>query len=379
MVPGATGAGMGHMDNVWPPGLDIRNAREADRGGARVPSDESAREVNERLNALYGRVSAAGDEDVKHYYESGRGYYTRQLAGHERDQFGISLAGLDGDLYHAGDHERAFPLHSISKVFAYALALEDCGRDTVMRHVGVEPSGDAFNSITFDEHAQRPFNPMVNAGALATSALLRGNSSEEQSQRALDLVRRLAGNDQLTIDEDVFAREMNAADRNRATAYLMRSDGMLSGDVEEILAVYLRQCAITVTTADLAVIAATLANGAVNPRTAERVLSQRVNRDVLSVMYTCGMYDFAGEWAYQVGVPAKSGVSGGIIAVIPGKMGVGTFSPGLDRFGNSVRGVMVCHELSERLGLHVFASEAEDTMLAAGAATPPELDTDSSN
>jgi glutaminase len=277
-------------------------------------------------------------------------------------QFGISLAGLDGELYHAGDHTHTFPLQSISKVFAYALALEDHGRDEVLRRVGVEPSGDAFNSITFDERNRRPFNPMVNAGALAVCAFLRGRP-EERPQRVLELARRLASNDQLRVDDEVFTQEMAGADRNRAAAYLMRSDGMLTGDVEELLAVYLRQCAITVTTTDLAMIASTLANGGVNPCTGEQVLSRHVNRDVLSVMYTCGMYDFAGEWAYQIGVPAKGSVSGAIIAVIPGKMGVGVFSPGLDRFGNSVRGVRVCQELSERLGLHLFASESEDMML----------------
>ncbi len=333
----------------------------------------TTRQVNERLDEVYRRVSAAGDEDVERYYESGRGYYGREAAGHERQQFAISLAVLEGDVHSAGDHAHAFPLHSISKVFAYAQALEDCGPEAVMRRVGVEPSGDAYNSITFDERNQRPFNPMVNAGALATSALLRGDGPEEKSERVLDLVRRLAGNDEPAVDDEVFEQEMEAADRNRATAYLMRSDGMLGGDVEEVLAAYLRQCAIRVTAADLAVMAATLANGAKNPRTGERVLSRRVNRDVLSVMYTCGMYDFAGEWAYQVGFPAKSGVSGGIIAVIPGKMGVGVFSPGLDRFGNSVRGVRVCQELSERLGLHLLASEAEDIMLGdqPAPAQPP--------
>ncbi len=331
-----------------------------------MASNEIPRQGQERLDELYGRTRAVGDEDVERYYQSGRGYYGREVAGRERDRFGICLAALGGDLYHAGDYEHVFPLQSISKVFAYALALEDCGRDAVLRHVGVEPSGDAYNSITFDEQNRRPFNPMVNAGALATSALLRGNEPREKSQRVLELTRRLAANDQLTVDEEVFAQEMEGADRNRATAYLMRSDGMLSGDVDELLGVYLRQCAISVTSADLAVIAATLANGGTNPRTGERVLSQSVNRDVLTVMYTCGMYDFAGEWAYQVGVPAKSGVSGGIIAIIPNKMGVGVFSPGLDRFGNSVRGIKVCQELSEGLGLHVFASEAEDTMLGRG-------------
>lgn len=328
-----------------------------------MPGNEITRQVDERLNELYLRVSAVGDEDVERYYKSGRGYYRREFAGPERHQFGISLSALDGAGYHAGDHRHAFPLHSISKVFGYALALDDCGRDAVLRRVGVEPSGDTYHSIRFDERNSRPFNPMVNAGALATCALVRGNGPEEKAQRVLNLVRRLAGNDQLAVDDEVFAQEMEGADRNRATAYLMRSDGMVSGDVEQLLAVYLRQCAITVTTGDLAVIAATLANGGENPRTGERVLSRRVNRDVLSVMYTCGMYDFAGEWAYQVGVPAKSGVSGGIVAAIPGKMGVGVLSPGLDRFGNSVRGVKVCQELSQRLGLHLFASEDEDVML----------------
>jgi glutaminase len=331
-----------------------------------VPTNEITRQVNERLDELFQRIRAVGEEDVERYYRSGRGYYGREAAGPERDQFEICLAALDGDLFHAGGDGHSFPLHSISKVFAFALALEDCGRDAVLRRVGVEPSGDAYNSITFDEQNRRPFNPMVNAGALATSALLRGSGPEEKAERVLQLTRRLAANDQLAVDEQVFAQEMEGADRNRATAYLMRSDGMVSGDVEELLAVYLRQCAISVTPADLAVIGSTLANGGVNPRTKERVLSREVNRDVLTVMYTCGMYDFAGEWAYQVGVPAKSGVSGGIISAIPNKMGVGVFSPGLDRFGNSVRGVKVCQELSEGLGLHVFASEAEDMTLRRG-------------
>ena len=163
---------------------------------------------------------------------------------------------------------------------------------------------------------------------------------------------------------------MRTADRNRATAYLMRSQGMLEGDVEAILALYLQQCSVRVTCRDLAVMAATLANGCVNPLTGERVLPRERVRDVLSVLHTCGMYDAAGQWAYDVGVPAKSGVSGGILAVIPGKGGIGVFSPGLDAYGNSVRGVRVCYEMSERLGLHVFATEAEDAMLRVSTQAP---------
>ena len=333
-----------------------------------MPTPAVRRRVDERLEELYRRQLVADDAEVDRYYESGRGYYGADLAGEERDRFAITLADLDGELHHAGDHDHPFPLQSISKVFSYALALEDNGRDAVLQRVGVEPSGDAFNSITFDEATGRPHNPMVNAGALATSALVRGKDSAEKLERVLELVRRYAANDRLEVDEELFRRELETADRNRATAYLMRSQGMLAGDVEETLALYLRQCAITVTTRDLAVMAATLANGCGNPLTGEQVISRRANRDVLTVMYTCGMYDFAGEWAFQVGVPAKSGVSGGILAAIPGKLGIGVYSPGLDRFGNSVRGVKVCLEVSERLGLHVFAAEAEDVML--GSAQP---------
>jgi glutaminase len=333
-----------------------------------MPTPEVSRRVTERLEDMYRRQLAAPDDGVANYYAPGRGYVEPELALEQRDQFAISLAAADGDIYHAGDHELRFPLQSISKVFAYALALEDHGRDHVLQRVGVKPSGDAFNSIEFDERNNRPHNPMVNAGALATTGLVRGKDSAERLERILDLLRRSSGDEHLSVDEQTFKRELDSADRNRATAYLMRSQGMLTGDVEDTLTLYLRQCSVQVNCRDLAVMAATFANGGVNPVTEERVFTQRGIRDVLSVMYTCGMYDFAGEWAYEVGVPAKSGVSGGIMAVIPGKMGIGVFSPGLDQYGNSVRGVRVCQEVSERLGLHVFAASDEDRMLAAPAA-----------
>jgi glutaminase len=327
-----------------------------------MPTPEVNRRINQQLDELYRR-HRADSGGVSKFYESGRGYRGPDEAGADGDRFAISLGATDGEAYHVGDRDFRFPLHSISKVFAYALALEDHGRDRVLEHVGVEPSGDAFNSITFDERHGRPHNPMVNAGALATTELVRGADSEERFARLLDLMRRFAGNDGLDSDKDVYEAELLTADRNRGTAYLMRSQSMIRDDVELTLALYLRQCSVQVSCADLAAMGATLANGAVNPVTGERVLSQRSVRDVLSVMYTCGMYDFAGEWAYQIGVPAKSGVSGGILAVIPGKMGIGVVSPGLDDYGNSVRGIKVCHEVSDRLGLHVFATEGEDEML----------------
>ena len=261
-------------------------------------------------------------------------------------------------------------------MFAYALALADHSREEVLRRVGVEPSGDSFNSIVFDERNHRPHNPMVNAGALVTTDLVRGESSERKIERILDVIRTCAADEGLEVDQRAFARELRTADRNRATAYLMRAEDMLKGDIEQLLALYLRQCSVHVTCAQLAVMAATLANGCTNPFSGERALPRSRVRDLLSTMYTCGMYDAAGQWAYSIGVPAKSGVSGGILAVVPGKLGIGVYSPGLDAYGNSVRGISVCRELSARFGLHVFATEGEDAMLGRGepaaAAAPGE-------
>jgi glutaminase len=332
-----------------------------------MPTLEIRQRVNRRLEELYRRHLSLHDDEVVSYYNSGIGYNKpEQIAEAEQEPFSISLATTDGEVFHAGDHDRPFALQSISKVFVYGLALEACGRDRVLERVGVEPSGDAFNSIVFDERNNRPYNPMVNAGALAATYLVGGAETTEQAlERILDALRLYAGNRGLEADEDTFEAEIRSADRNRATAYLMRSDGMLAGDVEATLALYLRQCSVHITCQDLAVMAATLANGGVNPTTGERALTLRYVRDVLSVMHTCGMYDFAGQWAYRIGIPAKSGVSGGIMAVVPGKLGIAVFSPGLDAYGNSVRGTVVCEEISERLGLHIFADKAEDALLGS--------------
>src|SRR5918993_1499069 len=328
-----------------------------------MPFPANGQHVAARLEELYRRHLLVGEEDVASYYASGRGYYEPEFAAEERDRFSICIVRTQGDAYQVGDHDRPFALQSISKVFAYGLALADHGGDYVLEHVGVEPSGDAFNSIIFDERNNRPYNPMVNAGALVTTDLVWGKHSAEKFKRILGMLRSYAGNRSLEVDEHAFEAEMRTADWNRATGYLMRSQGMISGDVEGILALYLRQCSVQVTCRDLAAMAATLANGGVNPLTGERALPLHHVREVLSVMHTCGMYDAAGQWAFDVGVPAKSGVSGGIMAVVPGKGGIAVFSPGLDAYGNSVRGIGVCREISERLGLHVFATEAEDALL----------------
>jgi glutaminase len=335
-----------------------------------MASAEVTERVDARLGELYRHCEPLEDREVAAYYDpvGGRGYYAPELAGDERDTFGICLATVGGDVFEAGDFDVPFAMQSVSKVFAYALALADHGRDAVLQRVGVEPSGDPFNGIVFDEANKRPYNPMVNAGAMVTTDLVKGVTPDEQLSRILALLRLASGNDGLEVDRPTYEGELGISDRNRAIAYLMRSQGMLEGDVESILGLYLKQCAVSVTCRDLAVMGATLANGCTNPLNGDYVLPRERGRDVLSVMHTCGMYDAAGSWAFDVGVPAKSGVGGAILTVVPGKGGIAVYSPGLDVYGNSVRGVAVCRELSSRLGVHIFATEEEDALL--GPATP---------
>ncbi len=330
-------------------------------------SSDVGEQVDRNLRLLYERHRSVALPPEARFYEPGRGYHGIDETAGAHDEFAIALASVDGRVTSIGDDDVPFALQSVSKVFAYGLALEDHGREKVLARVGVEPSGDAFNSIVFDERHNRPYNPMVNAGALVTSDLVRGRGPAEKIERLLGSLREYAGTQRPTIDRHVLARELAGNDRNRATAYLMRAQGMIDGDVEQTLEVYLSQCAVTVTCRDLAIMAASLANGGINPLTGRICLPRERVRDVLSVMYTCGMYDFAGEWAYEIGVPAKSGVSGAVLCVVPGKFGIAVFSPGLDAYGNSIRGVSVCQEISERLGLHVFATEDEDALLGGAA------------
>ncbi|MBD2206584.1 glutaminase A [Calothrix sp. FACHB-1219] len=279
--------------------------------------------------------------------------YIPELAKVNPDLFSICIVTVDGQIYEIGDLEHLFTIQSISKVFAYGLALEDHGRDYVLTRVGVEPTGDAFNAIILDEQSNRPLNPMVNAGAIATTSLIKGAGATERLNRMLDMFKRYIGHD-VFVDISVFTSERSTGHRNRAMAHLMLNFGMIDQNIEESLDLYFQQCAVMVNCRDLAVMAATLANKGINPITQEQAVKKTYIKDILSVMYTCGMYNFAGEWAYKVGIPAKSGVCGGIMAVVPQKMGIAVFSPPLDRRGNSVRGVKVCEELSQRLGLHLF-------------------------
>jgi glutaminase len=293
--------------------------------------------------------------------DDGGTFHPPEMAA-ERNRFGMAFTFPDGETFYAGDHDYAYPMQSICKVFTYGLALEEHGRQDTMKHVGVAPSSDAFYSYTFDERNRRPFNPMVNAGALVIIDILKGDR-DEKVERILERLRVFAGNQELYVDKDVLEAEIEEfSDRNKGLCYLMRSLGMLHGEVEATMHAYLSACSVRVTTRDLANMGATLAHGGVNPVTGIRALEQRYVRDVVTVMSTCGMYDAAGEWAYDVGIPAKSSVSGAILLTMPQRFGGAIFSPALDVYGNSIRGIAVCRELSETFGLHVFADKAEDRL-----------------
>ncbi len=277
--------------------------------------------------------------------------YIPELATADPASFGIVIATVDGHVYAVGDTRRAFTIQSISKPLVHGVALEDCGRERVERTIGVEPTGDAFNSISLEPGTGRPLNPMVNAGAIATSSLVGGSSREARLARVQGAISAYAGRP-LDIDAAVFESERSTGHRNRAIGHMLRNHGIVDEDPEAALELYFKQCSILVDCHDLASIAATLANGGVNPVTGQRAVRAEFVGPILSVMTTCGMYDFAGEWVYRVGMPAKSGVGGGVIAVLPGQLGIGVFSPALDARGNSVRGVKVCEAISADLGLH---------------------------
>ncbi len=281
--------------------------------------------------------------------------YIPELASVDLDQLAVCISTVDGMLYAAGDADAEFSIQSISKPFAYALALADHGLERVLERIDVEPSGEAFDELSLERDSRRPRNPMINAGALTAHAMI--GSPEDDVETRVERVRRLmsdlAGRE-LQVDRGIFESEMSQAYRNLAIANMLRNYDLITQSPRDVVDGYTQQCAISVTTKDLATMAATLATGGVQPTTGKRVLPKEVVRQVLSVMMTCGMYDSAGDWMTMVGLPAKSGVSGGILAALPGQVGIATFSPRLDPHGTSTRGVRICTRMSADLGLHIM-------------------------
>ena len=282
--------------------------------------------------------------------------YIPELAQADPERLAAALCTADGTVYAAGDTAARFSIQSMSKPFAYALALEEHGIDRVLQKVGVEPSGDSFNSASLDPSDQRPDNPMINIGAIATHALILPEGSRDERDERVRLGLSAFAGRELAVEEAVYASEIETAFRNLSLAYLVRSADGFGQDPHEIVEGYTRQCALSVDVRDLAVMAMTLAAGGVNPVTTKRVVSAEVAQQVLSVMTMCGMYDAAGDWMTHVGIPAKSGVSGGVIGGLPGQVGLSVFSPRLDRVGHSVRGVQVFERFSREMGMHLLTS-----------------------
>ena len=266
--------------------------------------------------------------------------YIPELSKANPDEFGVCLATTDGRVFEAGHCDRLFTIQSISKPFVFGMAIEECGHAEVFKRVDVEPSGDAFNAIELQTGTNRPYNPMVNAGAITVTAMIHKQHGARALEHLLDRFSALAGR-RLEVDEAVYLSERNTGHRNRAIAHLLLNFGMVHEEVEAALDLYFKQCSILVTCRDLAMMGATLSNMGCHPVTGESALNMACVKDVLSVMFTCGMYDYSGQWAYRVGVPAKSGVSGGVLAVVNRQMGIATYSPRLDTHGNSRRGIEV--------------------------------------
>ena len=281
--------------------------------------------------------------------------YIPELAEVDPERLGASIAMVDGELYASGDTDSLFTIQSISKPFVYALALADRGFERVLDKVGVEPSGEPFNEISLEDSSGRPLNPMINAGAITTHSLVGTETLNpaERMERVISGLSAFAGRS-LDVDEAVYSSEIEHAHRNLAIAHMLRSHDILTENPTGVVEGYTRQCSLLVTVQDLAMMAATLANYGIQPVTGEQVVPKTVVRQVLSVMFTCGMYNAAGDWATQVGIPAKSGVGGGIIGAVPGQLGLATFSPRLDVHGNSVRGVSLFERFSSDMGMHVM-------------------------
>jgi glutaminase len=308
--------------------------------------DSAASHIDQMLLDIYERARPLQEGQLADYIP--------ELANVPPNSFGIALATTKGKVHSIGDANLEFTIQSTSKALTYCMALELCGRKEVLACVGVEPSGDPFNAIEFSPITRRPYNPMVNAGAIAISGMLRDKLGAEAAfNLVLERFSQAAGR-QLRLNEAVYRSETLTGHRNRAIAHLLLSAGALKEPVEPALDLYFKQCSIMATPTDLAVIGATIANLGVHPVTGEHVFDIDAVRDTQSVMFSCGMYDYSGGWTYEVGIPAKSGVGGGILGVVNRQLGIGTYSPRLDSNGNSLRGIATFKMMSGILGLHAF-------------------------
>lgn len=313
-----------------------------------LPPDEN---VASAVNEAFANFRSTTDGQNAQVYPA--------LAQVPTESFGVCIAGTSGAIYAAGDFEAEFSIMSVSKPFIFALICDQLGPEEARRRLGVNATGLPFNSVTAIEQSRDArTNPMVNSGAIATTSLVPGASLEDKWGFIQDGLAKFAGR-RLALNQEVFASASETNIRNRSIARLLQSYNRIYMDSLEATDLYTRQCSLNVSARDLAIMGATLADGGVNPITRERVVTAASCKYTLAVMITAGLYEASGDWLYDIGLPGKSGIGGGIVTVSPGKGGLGTFSPPLDSAGNSVRGVLTAHFLSEQLGLSLLASKPE--------------------
>lgn len=299
------------------------------------------------------------DENKKYIKNGHVATYIPALAKVDENQLGIAIVDLrDGKCneYFSGDYNSNFAIESTSKVITLILAMIDNSPQYVFNKIGVEPSGFAFNSILNMEinNKSHPSNPFINAGAIIVNSLIKGDTINEKNNRILEFTRKLANNPDIGVIEDIYLSEKSTGDINRSLAYYMKGHNLINGDVSEVLDSYFRQCSMSVNALDLARIGAVLANKGISPFTGEILIPKDICTIVKSLMVTCGLYDESGDFAVHIGIPAKSGVGGGILGAVPNKMGIGIFGPALDPMGNSIAGVKLFKDLSSKLDLDIF-------------------------
>ena len=303
---------------------------------------------------LIAEVVAAAHAKHKTNRRGKNASYIPALAAVDSQLFGICVATVDGQTFSAGDADCEFALESISKVFTAALAMEQVGARTFHRKVGADPTGEAFNSVlALELHNDKPNSPMVNAGAMTTTSLLAATDADDRWRQILEIQSDFAGRP-ISISEEIAASELATNFHNRAIAWLLLCGGYMYCDPMEACDVYTQQCSTLITTVDLAMMGATLANGGINPATGKRVIKQNNVPPVLALMVMEGLYTASGDWAYTVGLPAKSGVGGGLVAVAPGKLAIAAYSPPLDQAGNSVRAQAAITQIAHTLKLGLF-------------------------
>ena len=338
---------------------DVVQTDEAYVSTGTLPTQD---EVRTLVETAYERFRQVSDGQVADYIPI--------LAEADPSLFGICVANTRGDAFAVGDADHAISIQSVSKPFVFALVCDALDPADVAERLGVDGTGLPFNSVmAFELRPDRTTNPMVNSGAIATTSLVPGATAAERWNNVLTGLSRFAGR-RLELDERVYQSEAATNQRNAGIAHLLRGYGRLYCDPDDATDVYTRQCSLLVTARDLAVMGATLAGGGINPVTGERVVSAGTCRRVLAVMATAGLYERSGDWLYDVGLPGKSGVSGGMVTVAPGKGAVAVCSPRLDAAGNSVRGRLVTRFLSERLGLNLFASAPSVRVGASSQVSP---------